>query len=141
MYQESFAGNYQRLDGSLLKSNTGAECPSCPTCPSSSSSSHDEKSLIEQNTMDDDEAEEADDSRFLLNKEFISGGWFGIAIGISFMIFYNILKNKRASFSSSSSNIRNNAGEVDTMNGYRDDPETELVLSPRNNVVDDGEFI
>ena len=135
MYQESFAGNYQRLNGSLPKSNTGAECPSCPTCPS-----HDEKSLIEQNVMDDDEAEEADESRFLLNRQFISGGWFGIAIGISVMIFYNVLKKKRAS------NVGNTVHEMiqqdneDSLNRYSDDPETELVLSPRK-AVDSGEFI
>lgn len=124
MFQESFTGNYQRMGGKIPKSTE------CPTRENSTTHKN------ESNDDDNDDVEEADESRILFSTEFVSGGWFGAVIGMSIMVLYNVIKSRRSS--ESHFVISHDHENVDV--SYRDDPETEMVLSQQN-PINDGEYI
>lgn len=120
MYHVSFGSNYQKLGGILIQEN-GENCPTCQRCSSSETT----------DGNDDDDSEEADLSRMLLSKQFVSGGWFGTAIGVSMMLILNVWRSKRAS--SRHELVRTPKRNEES--GYTDDPETEMVLSGTNRVL------
>jgi carboxypeptidase C (cathepsin A) len=125
MFQVSFGSNYQNLQSMTPQGKDDK----CITTSSTSSTKY---------NGDDDE--EAEDSRQLLTKQFISGGSFGVAIGMTVMVLFNIWSGKPRTKKHELVLIGHDSEEGDTY-GYSDDPETELVISPtRKRVVLDGEL-
>lgn len=120
LFQSSFGSNYQKMERSVPQDKDNCEY------------------TTRENGGIDDDVDEADDTRILFTKEFISGGWFGTAVGVTIMLIFNVWKNLRIP-------KRRQLVPVDHNNeesfGYSDDPETELVISPKKRGGREGELI
>lgn len=112
MFQLSFGRNYQHILKSNVPHDGDASCSSCPTCSTSKTSLY-----------ADDDGEEADEGRKLFTNQFVFGGWFGGAIGVSMMILFNVWRSGRVT------HRREFVPQREESVRYSDDPETEMVIS------------
>lgn len=137
MFDLSFGSNSQRLQSKMPHSDDTSECPSCPSCKSTTSPNGVDGADDYYNEGDDD-GEEADESRVLFTKQFVTGGWFGAIVGVSLMFVVNLWRSRRSpNYPVKSSPIQTTEDNFE----YADDPETELVMRSSRRSTAGGEFI
>lgn len=133
MFHVSFGSNYQNLKSSVPQENKA--CVACPTCPALEHQPDNHKAAA----ADDDE-EESEDSRKLFTRQFVSGGWFGVAIGVSMMFLINLRKSRMSKRLELLAVSHNDSNDEDSFEyDDNDDPESELVTSPLKQRIS-GEF-